>query len=59
MSTAMRALVTLLIGLVVATALCLVAGFRYGYLYVFATFPALLIVLPSRSGRARRNRRVR
>lgn len=57
MSTAMRALVSLLIGVVVATIMCLFAGFRYAYVYVFAAFPALLTVLPTRATRTRRNRR--
>lgn len=45
MSKARRVSLTLLIGVVVVTVICLFAGFRYAYLYVFAAFPALLIVL--------------
>lgn len=57
MSKARRVSLTLLIGVVVVTVICLFAGFRYAYLYVFAAFPALLIVLSNRATRAGRSRR--
>jgi hypothetical protein len=44
MSTGTRAGLSLLIGVVVATVICLFAGFRFAYIYVFAASPALLTV---------------
>jgi ribose/xylose/arabinose/galactoside ABC-type transport system permease subunit len=59
MKTSTRVLLTLLLAAIVATMICLFAGFRYGYLYVLGAFPALLVGLSRRSTRAGQNRRAR